>query len=325
MKRPTMVSWAELKVGVVIIVAIIVLVITMVKLGEAANLFTTRYDLVAYVKDGKGLTRGGQVTVDGQVVGDIKAIEFLPVSDDTTRNLKLTVEVDKRLQQQIRGDSRATVQTLGLLGDKVLNISSGTKKYNALQPGDQVPLGQTLDYDEVIAQAGSAVSEFVGLTKDLRSITGDIVRGDGTMGQLVTNRSLYDQLTATLKQTNGLMERLQNPNGTVGKLIDDPALYDKLVLALASLDSVTSQMNSDRGTIGKLLRDDTVYTHLVAVAEGADSLVHALQSGHGFAGKMLRDDQLYDQLLKAVTDLNVILSDVRTDPKRYTKGMIKVF
>jgi phospholipid/cholesterol/gamma-HCH transport system substrate-binding protein len=325
MKRPTMVSWAELKVGIVILAAIAVMVVTMFKLGEAANLFTHRYDLIAYVKDGKGLTRGGSVTIDGQVVGDIKSIAFLPVSNDTTRNLKITMEIDRRLQAQIRGDSRASIQTLGLLGDKVLDITSGSAKYNALQPGDVVPLSAALDYDQVIAQAGTAVTEFVGLTRDLRVISGDVVRGDGTLGQLVTNRSLYDQLTATLKQTNQLMARLQNPNGTVGRLIDDPTLYQNLVSAVASLDSVTGRLNSSQSSLGKLLRDDSLYTHIVGMTVGADSLVHNLAGGKGFAGKMLRDDQLYDQLLKAVTDLNVILDNIRRDPKRYTRGMVKVF
>jgi phospholipid/cholesterol/gamma-HCH transport system substrate-binding protein len=325
MKRATMVSWSELKVGVVIIVAFIVLVITMFKLGEAANLFTKRYDLVAYVKDGKGLTRGSSVSVDGQVVGDIKSIEFLPVSNDTTRNLKLMLEVDERMREQIRGDSRATINTLGLLGDKVFEISSGTARYNALRPGDLIPMGTSLDYDAVIQQAGQAVTELVGLTRDLRSITGGIVRGDGTMGQLVTNRSLYDQLTATLTQTNALMAKLQNPNGTVGRLVNDPALYNNLVAAVGSLDSLTTRLNSNNGTVGKLLRDDTLYTHLVGVTVGADSLVQKLQHGDGFAGKMLRDDQLYDQLLKAVTDLNAVLSDLKKDPRKYTKGLVKVF
>jgi phospholipid/cholesterol/gamma-HCH transport system substrate-binding protein len=325
MKRPTMVSWAELKVGLVILVAIAIMVVTMFKLGEAANLFTHRYDLITYVKDGKGLTRGGSVTIDGQVVGDIKSIEFLPVSNDTTRTLKIVLEIDQRLQAQVRGDSRASVQTLGLLGDKVLNISSGTAKYNALRPGDIIPLSQSLDYDQVIAQAGTAVTEFVGLTRDLRAISGDIVRGDGTMGQLVTNRSLYDQLTETLKQTNTLMARLQNPNGTVGKLIDDPKLYENLVTAVASLDSLTVRLNSDQTSVGRLLRDSSIYGHIVGMTVGADSLVHNLAAGKGTAGKALRDDQLYDQLLKAVTDLNVILDNIRQDPKRYTRGMVKVF
>jgi phospholipid/cholesterol/gamma-HCH transport system substrate-binding protein len=63
----------------------------------------------------------------------------------------------------------------------------------------------------------------------------------------------------------------------------------------------------------------------VSVAVGADSLVKSVEAGNGFAGKMLRDQQLYDQLLKAVTDLNGVLADVKRDPTRYTKGLVRVF
>jgi phospholipid/cholesterol/gamma-HCH transport system substrate-binding protein len=84
-------------------------------------------------------------------------------------------------------------------------------------------------------------------------------------------------------------------------------------------------MNNKNGTLGRMLRDDSLYTSLVSMAHGGDSLVKMLTSGQGTASKLLTDQQLYDQLNKMVTDLNAILADVRRDPKRYTKGMIKVF
>ena len=64
---------------------------------------------------------------------------------------------------------------------------------------------------------------------------------------------------------------------------------------------------------------------LVSVTVGAHSLVKSVERGDGFAGKMLRDQQLYDQLLKAVTDLNSVLADVKRDPKKYTRGLVRVF
>jgi phospholipid/cholesterol/gamma-HCH transport system substrate-binding protein len=325
MKRATKISWEELRVGVVILIAVAAGVFAMFELGQAANLFTSRYRLIAYVKNAKGLAKGAAVTIDGQVAGSIQAIEFLPVSDDTTRNLKITVTIDRRLQAQVRGDSRATLQSLGLLGDKVFNISSGTAKYSVLQPGDVVPMATSLDYDQVIQQAGTAVTALVALTQDLKSISGSILKGEGTMGQLVTNRSLYDALTGTLQQTNTLLARLQDRHGTIGHLIDDPTLYENLTDAIASIDSLATALSSRRSTLGRLLRDDTLYTHMVSVAVGADSLIKSVESGNGFAGKMLRDQQLYDQLLKAVTDLNTVLADVRRDPNRYTKGLVHVF
>jgi hypothetical protein len=73
------------------------------------------------------------------------------------------------------------------------------------------------------------------------------------------------------------------------------------------------------------MRDTTLYQSLVSTARGGDSLVRMLTTGNGFASKMLTDQQLYDQLVKITTDLSAILADVRRDPRRYTRGMIKVF
>jgi phospholipid/cholesterol/gamma-HCH transport system substrate-binding protein len=84
-------------------------------------------------------------------------------------------------------------------------------------------------------------------------------------------------------------------------------------------------LNSPNGTTGRLLRDTTIYNSLASAAVGADSLVRQLREGDGLANKLLTDQQLYDQLVKSVTDLNAILADVRRDPRRYTKGLIRVF
>ncbi len=325
MKRSTGITWDELRVGLLVLVAVGTLVLAVYKLGEAANLFTRRYTLYVFLANARGITRGGSVTVDGVVAGTITDIQFLPVGSDTTRNLRVVLSIDRRLQPQVRADSRAELRSLGLLGDKILDIKSGTPRYNVLQPGDTIPVVPTVDVDEVIAQASTVVQDLVQLTGDLKSITGGIVRGDGTMGQLVTNRSLYDQLTSTLARIDVLLGRLENPRGTVGRLLDDPELYATLVSAVAGIDTVVQRLGSRQGTVGKLLYDDSVYTHLAAAASGADSLVRALNAGRGSAGKLLRDEQLYDQLTRAITALNAVLLDVKQNPRRYTRGLIRVF
>jgi phospholipid/cholesterol/gamma-HCH transport system substrate-binding protein len=325
MKRSTFITWDQLKVGVVILTALGILTVAIVKLGDAAQLFKKRYTLVAILPNANGLRVGGGVQIAGQLSGTVQAIDFLPVDNDTTRNLRVTLEIDQTLQPHVRADSRARLRTLGLLGDKVIDISPGTARYNALRPGDTLQLAQSTDYDAVLQQASGAVGDLVQLTSDLKNITGGIVRGEGTLGQIVTDRSLYDELTTTLTRTNQLMGRLQNPNGTVGRLLDDPALYDNLAKMITSVDSLVVALNSPNGTTGRLLRDTTIYNSLRSVAAGGDSLVRQLREGDGLANKLLTDQQLYDQLVKAVTDLNAILADVRRDPRRYTRGLIKVF
>jgi phospholipid/cholesterol/gamma-HCH transport system substrate-binding protein len=324
MKRSSYITWDQLKVGVLILVALVIIAASVVKLGQAGNLFGKRYRLIAFVATANGLRVGGQVTVAGQVAGSIKDIKFLPPDADTTQNLKLVMEVDRKLSDQVRQDSRARIQTSGLLGDKLIDITVGTPRYRALREGDTLLVVPSLDYDVVMQQASGAITDVVRLTRDLSRVTGGINRGEGTLGQLVTNRELYDQLNATLLRTSSLMARLENPRGTVGRLLDDPALYNSLTRMIAGADTVLRQINSGTGSVGKLLRDDTLYVHLNRVVARADSLVSTMASGKGTMNKLFTDQQLYDQLVKTVTELNNVLVEVRRDPRRYTPGMIQV-
>ena len=324
MKRSSYITWDQLKVGVLILVALVIIAASIVKLGQAGNLFGKRYRLVAFVASASGLRVGGQVTVAGQVAGSVKDIKFLPPDTDTTRNLKMVLEVDRKLSEQVRQDSRAKIQTSGLLGDKLVDISVGTPPNRALHEGDTLIVVPSIDYEAVVQQASGAIAEVVRLTRDLSKVTGGINRGEGTLGQLVTNRQLYDQLNATLLRTSSLMARLENPRGTVGRLLDDPALYNSLTRMIAGADTVLSQINSGTGSVGKLLRDDTLYVHLNSVVARADSLVSTMASGKGTMSKLFNDQQLYDQLVKTVTELNNVLIEVRRDPRRYTPGMIQV-
>jgi phospholipid/cholesterol/gamma-HCH transport system substrate-binding protein len=291
MRRSPSITWDQLRVGLVIALAVVVVGVAIYKLGQAANLFTKRYHLTAFLPDANGLREGGTVTVAGQLAGTVTKIEFLPVDSDTTRNLRLTLAVDANVRDQIRKDSKGKLRTMGLLGDKVFDITTGTPRYQPLRDGDTVTVVPSIDYEAVIAQASGAVNDMVALTKDLRAITGGLVKGQGTLGQMLTNRALYDQLNGTLSRANTMLARFQNPNGTVGRMLDDPLLYERLVSVVSSTDSLMRQLTNGQGTASRLLTDQT----------------------------------LYDQLNKLVTDLSAVVADVRRDPGRYTKGMVKVF
>src|SRR3954471_6179794 len=122
MKRSSFITWDQLKVGSLILLAVLVMGVALYKLGKAVNLFSKRYELQTYLKEAGGLRVGGSVMVAGQLAGTIKAIDLLPVDMDTTRNVKLIVGIDQKMQEQVRRDSKARVKTLGLLGDKIIDI-----------------------------------------------------------------------------------------------------------------------------------------------------------------------------------------------------------
>lgn len=324
MKRSALITWDQLRVAGVILVALGIVGLAAYKLSQAANLFTKRYELVAFLQTANGLRQGGSVTLAGQLVGTVKEIDFLPVDFDTTRNLRVVFRVDRNVREQIRGDSEVRLRTMGLLGDKVLDISPGTPTFPALAPGDTLRVATALDYDAVLVKAAGAVDDVVGLTRDLRVVTAGLARGQGTMGQLLTNRAMYDQLTGAMTRANAFFAMLQNPNGSLGRMVNDPAFYNRLTGMVSSLDSTLIAINSSEGTMGKLLRDTTLYASFVGIAQGADSLLAMMSSEDGLMGKLLTDQTLYDQLFKLTVDLGAVLTDVRRDPRRYTKGMICV-
>jgi phospholipid/cholesterol/gamma-HCH transport system substrate-binding protein len=324
MKRSAIITVDQLRVGGVILLALGVFALAVYKLGQAANLFTKRYELVVFLPSANGLRVGGSVTLAGQMVGTVKTIDFLPVDYDTTRNLRIVVRIDRDLREQVRRNSEARLRTMGLLGDKVLDISPGTPRYAVLEPGDTIRVATSLDYEAVLTKAASAVDDVVGLSHDLRLITNGLARGQGTMGQLLTNRALYDQLTGAMTRANALFAGLQNPNGTFGRMLNDPTLYVRLTGTVTTLDSMLIAVNSSKGSIGQMLRDTTLYANLVGISHGADSLMKMLSNSDGFVGKLLTDQTLYDQLNKLTADLGDVLSDVRRDPRRYTKGAICV-
>ena len=325
MRRSEIITKDALRVAMLAIVALAIFTYAVIKLGQAARLFTRRYSLYAFVPNASGLREGGQVTVAGQLAGSISKIEFLPVDSDTARNLRITVQVDERLQQQVRLDSRVMLRNQGLLGDRFFDITPGTPRARPLHDGDTLVLGPTMDYDMMIQRAAGVLTDVAGLTHDLRGLTQSVARGDGTIGKLLTDRELYDRLNRTLSSTSSLLARLQNPNGSMGRLLDDPQLYTGLTDMVTQVDSLMTRLNSGQGTAGKLLRDDSLYSNLVTVTARADSLVGSLRSGNGTASRFLSDTTLYNQMVQAVGHLNDILADVKKNPKRYTKGAIKIF
>jgi phospholipid/cholesterol/gamma-HCH transport system substrate-binding protein len=332
MKRSSFITTDQLKVGSLIVLSMLLMAAALYKLGQAVNLFSKRYELQAYLKEAGGLRVGGSVMVAGQLAGTIKEIELLPVDMDTMRNVKVVVGIDQKMQEQVRGDSRARVKTLGLLGDKIIDISPGTPKFSPLTGGDTLRVTEALDYDQILTKAASAVDDVVGLAHDMKLLTASLVSGKGTMGQLLTNPALYNQLEGTLGRTNALLARVQNSHGTLARFLDDPRLYDQMVNAVGGVDSLLVSMRSRNSSMGRLLTDSTMYTEAVttlqsfrAIAANADTLMKNMAAGKGLLGKALTDDKLYTSLQKLIDDTSALIADIRRDPRRYTQGLVKIF
>lgn len=327
-------EWSQVRVGVVIVIAILVVIFSIFSVGKLLNLFAKRYTIVTLVESAAGLPKGAPVTLAGQRVGQVQGIDFIPMGQKPGKsNIRVSMAIAREVASQIRADSRAMMRSQGLLGDKYIDISPGSLRAPALQPGDTVVMEVPTDFDVLLAHAGQTLDTARAMVSDMRAMTRRIASGQGTLGKLVTDDAAYTNMVATMSELRTTLAGFNDPKGSMGRMIHDPALYNRLVSAAGRVDSLGAMIAGGHGSLGKLLTRDDVYNGLLGTVSRADSAVgglttitRAFQGGNGSLQRLMSDPGLYDQFLKAVVDLQTLISDVRAQPKKYTPNVnVKIF
>jgi phospholipid/cholesterol/gamma-HCH transport system substrate-binding protein len=346
MPRTRSLAWAELRIGLLALSAIVATAIVVFLLSGEGGFFWQRYALRARFPNVAGLKTGAPVRVAGVEVGTVKNIAF------DGAQVEVRFELAKDMQSRVTDQSVAIIGSVSLLGEGSLDITPSTGgtplAANSYIKTARTP-GQLADVSE---QANLGLIEATNLLKDIRA-------GKGTLGKLVTDEKLYNEVNAFVDAANAVATNLRNGRGTLGKLANDQAAYDSLAASLENLRQMTTRINNGEGSLGKLLNDDAFATSLSSTTKNLDSVTGRLNRGEGTAGKILTDDslykridaltarleevttklssgdgtaahlindrQLYDNLNKAVTELNGLLSDVRKDPQKYLRVKVSIF
>lgn len=327
-------QWSQVRVGVVIVLAMVVIVMAIISVGKLLNLFAKRYTIVTLIPSAAGLPKGAPVTLAGQRVGQVESIDFIPMAQKRGHaNIQVRLAIAREVAEQIRRDSKAMMRTQGLLGDKYIDITPGTLYTPALQPGDTLPMAAPTDFDVLLANAGSALDTARVMISDLRAVTHRVASGQGTLGKMVVDDSMYRAITGGMTQLRSTLAGFNDPNGSMGRMIHDPALYNRLVSAVDRVDRLGAAIEAGQGSLGKLLTRDDLYNGLLGTVNRADSAVGGLadltksfRGGNGTLQRLMTDPGLYDQFLKAVVDLQTMINDIRANPKKFTPNVnVKVF
>lgn len=326
MRRGAAVTWEQVRVGVLILVALALLSVGVFLLGETGHVFGQRYELVTLVRSASGLVPGASVQLAGQNVGQVEAIAFIPPQErpETGESVAIWLAINVEVQNQIRVDSRAQVRTQGLLGDRVIDIRPGSPEARVLATGDTLLSAGSLDYDALLAEGAAAVGDLVDVIKNLSDLSRGILEGEGTLGRLVVDDNLYAGLVNLTASLDTLVAEATAPGSALMRLLRDDTLYTSLRSAVVSFDTLAGTVARGEGTLGQLIRSDSVYREIQTTLHRSDSLLAALQAGDGSAGRLLTDETLYEELLRTVVELNALLADVRDDPRRYVPP-VKVF
>ena len=320
MRRSTPLSWEQARVGLLLLATLVVLAAGVFYVGSTGNVFGERFRLVTLMRSASGVAPGAAVQVAGQNVGQVADVRLIPPEDrpEGGQAVAVTLAVNRAVADQIRTDSRAHIQTQGLLGDRLINISPGSTDAPRLSPGDTLESVEPLDYQEVLNEASGAVSNLTSITRDLSGLTERIARGEGTAGRLLLDPALYQRmvsLSGTLDSTLRAVNR--GDGGTLSRLLHDDELYRRMVASAASLDTLTGRVRRGEGSLGRLVASDSLYRSVAGAAGRADSLLARIVAGEGAAGRMITRDSMYDELLRTLVDLNATLEELRKNPRRF--------
>jgi phospholipid/cholesterol/gamma-HCH transport system substrate-binding protein len=325
---------SQMRVGVVIIVSVLILIFATYQVGRLFDVFASRYQLVMLVENSAGLMPGAPVTLAGQRVGQVSEVQFIPVHQRVgDANIRIRLGVNREVQDQIREDSRASLRTQGLLGDRFIDITPGSPARRILAEGDTIWAEPALDIEVVLETAARTLGDVQGIAVDLKETTGRLAAGEGTVGALLTDDRLYERMAAASGELAVLINTLNRADGTISRLIHDPAMYQRMEAALVRLDSLGAMALSGRGTLGRLLVDEGLYEGLVGVVGRADTTLAGVEGfvlemteADGTVRRLMEDPALYDELLKAIVDVQNLINAIRENPREYRPDVhIRVF
>ncbi len=294
-------SSQTIRVGLFFLLGLALAYITFESLNGGRILKKPGYTLVAGFANLKGLKTGDEVRMAGVKIGAVQ----------TTRLAGTRVEalLDIEPGVKIPTDAVASVEQSSLLGSNYLGVTFGTPGGALLKEGDEIQTKATVDMSEVIAQLGSLGAKIEGVADNIGKVLGG---GEGSSGSLFTkvDKLVSDngpKLTESIANLQDITAKIKEGQGTLGKLVNDPKLHDELLagvseIKLAAADArtfmgdaktIVADVKAGKGAIGALLYDPVTADNFKVTAANIRGISDKIAKGEGTLGKLLTDDGLY--------------------------------
>ena len=316
----------EVKVGLLVVAAFVILGIAVFLVSERRNMFAlkNRY----YIQFGTvlGLAPGSPAQLNGVTVGSVRKV-VLPESVDE-EFITVWIDVDRRYGDRVREDSTARIKTLGLLGDKFIEISSGSPGSPLIPSGGYVPAAPPTDVEKLLATGGDAVQNTVAISYSLRNILARMEAGEGILGELLTDseagRAAKQGLVAIMEAVRDISQQIQRGQGTLGQLIMDDDLVVQLEASIDRFNGVVTSLDEGDGLVADLLhnaetrdRFQTLLENLDKTTESLSAATEQLSSGEGLLPSMLNDEEMASQILG---DLRELLQNLNLVSEKLASG-----
>jgi len=301
-------TWTEMRVGLFVLAALVI-VLVAIFFVTGGNILGPKYRLITYLPEVEGVQAGAPVDLDGVQIGSVQSVELTPHPQDRMHGIKLVLRVDRKYQEQIRSDSSdpsrsstASLVTQGLLGDRYVTISRGLTG-TAIPDNGVVPGVEEAAMKQMVERGAELMQNLGALSDDLRGIVDQVQKGNGTLGKLMNDPSLYNHLNETAGKLETVATSIQQGQGSLGKLVASDALYTKVDSAIGKADDVLGAVRDQKGTMGKLIYDPAAYDSIKGFADKGNALLGDVREGKGTLGKLATDDTLFTNLREATANV----------------------
>lgn len=245
-------KFTEFKVGVFVVVILLLFGIGVFVIGSHQKYFQRQYTLWASFSNIQGLIVGAPVSLAGLTVGRVNAIIF--PADPREKTIKVELKIKKGVQERIREDSIASIQTMGLLGDKYVEISMGSPENDVLHDGDYIESAHPFDLLAYATKLEEAIDVINTILIDVREISSQVRGGKGLLHAILYDPAggeLVNDLSSAAKSANNIVKKVERGEGTLGGLVNDPAVYEDLKAVLGGAKRSTIIKGLIRYTIKK--------------------------------------------------------------------------
>jgi phospholipid/cholesterol/gamma-HCH transport system substrate-binding protein len=307
------------RVGLFFILGIALTWVTFETLSGGRIFEDKGYTLIAGFDTVKALKPGDEVRMAGVKIGDVVRTQLAGSGRRAEAILRIQSNV------QIKSDAAASIESSSLLVGNHVEVELGSPGAPPLPPGAEIRTKSTPDLNSVMAQIGemgkkletalgSLGTSLAGdaqnpgilqkldqlvtdnrqkldtTMSNLQQITDKVNKGDGTLGRLINDAKLHDELVATVGEirksaeeaksfvanAQSLINEVKTGKGAIGTLVFDQKAGDDLKASIANLRTMSDKLSRGEGTLGKLMSDDTMLRDAQAIMKKADRALEGL-------------------------------------------------
>jgi phospholipid/cholesterol/gamma-HCH transport system substrate-binding protein len=289
-------------VGVFVLIGIIIFVMGILTLGGQQKKFVKSIQLTAVFDDVAGLQAGNNVWFSGVKIGTVRRINFYGDSQ-----VEIIMNVEQKVQEYIRKDSKATIGSDGLIGNKIIVIYGGTTQAPPVENGDRLMAEMPLDTDKMMETLQENNKNLVTITENLKVLTSKIAQGQGIVGAVMTDSTIADNFRNILTnldratvnsnrligELNKFSQSLNEEGNVIHDLINDKEMYENLQSSIEglqataanaktltdNLNEVTNKLKDDNNAMGMVLNDEEFASKLKNTMIYTDSSMMNLNRG----------------------------------------------